>query len=517
MREKALTFLTKGLLIMSISLSAIFFVSNMVFNVNISYNKYELVTIKYSFVTGIIISAILAIMFIGLKSFRYKLEKVSEKKLFICLSIVYSIMAAYLILNIDPTLRADALSVSYSAKQLLMGNLDVFYKGAYLYRYPHQTGLVIYDALLYLFSQNVVINFIANFLFVLGTNYLFYKISDLVFHDHLTNIITIFFAFGFLPQFFFIVFAYGNIPSFFFLLLAFYHALKFTDTPDPFNMIIVLLGCVISVLLRKNCIIGVIAIITFLLLNMIKKYTHRHLTLLILLIIGITIPPNMLSNYFFEKVNIDKAGAPTVLWIAMGTDIDNNELGPGWYNAYNFRTFNKVDYNPDISHQLGVEKLKDNLQKIKNKPEQAMVFFAKKTVSQWCEPLYQSIWSGPLAGENQHTHTRILQSLYGGGRVENILALYCKAYTIGLWLLSALFLTKTKSDYYGWELMFTYLIGGFLFHIFWEAKSQYVYQYFAVIIPFSAYALSFMMKSGLDGLHLSKYRHPFSIVKKTVK
>lgn len=41
-----------------------------------------------------------------------------------------------------------------------------------------------------------------------------------------------------------------------------------------------------------------------------------------------------------------------------------------------------------------------------------------------------------------------------------------------------------------WEPAYLFLIGGFLFHIFWEGKSQYIYQYLLVLVPFASCTLS---------------------------
>ena len=34
-----------------------------------------------------------------------------------------------------------------------------------------------------------------------------------------------------------------------------------------------------------------------------------------------------------------------------------------------------------------------------------------------------------------------------------------------------------------------FLIGGFIFHLFWETKSQYVYPYVFILIPYSSYTI----------------------------
>ena len=490
MKKHILNVSTAALRGLAYILSAAICLLNILYHVTVSYNSHESVSIEYGIWTGLAILVLLAAAFFALVMLKSSLVKISEKKLFLILSLLYSVMALYLILNIDLKIRADAQSVSNAAQKLLEGNLDAFAKGGYLNQYPHQAGLMLYDALLYLFSKNIAIQFIANFLLVLGTNYLLYRITDRLFGNHLTNLLAIVLSFAFLPQFFFILFAYGNIPSFFFLALAFYHTLRFTGEHRLQNLVVVFLSAAVAVLLRKNCMIGVVAIGICLLLDMLKKYTHKHLLLILLLAAGMILPSNLVSSYFLQKADVQEAGSPTVLWVAMGTDIDNNTRGPGWYNSFNYSAFKKAVGDPQRAHEIGMAKLTENADKIKQEPAKALSFFSRKIISQWCEPVFQSVWSGPLESCGQNTHTALLQSLYNGEKAEAVLAFFCRALVVALWGLAVLFLVENRQGESGWELFFLFMIGGFLFHIVWEAKSQYIYQYVLVLVPFSAQALS---------------------------
>lgn len=489
-QHKKTTLLTKGLWVISVCTVCFLFIANIIFNVSVSLDRKENATIQNNVVWGIIMLAAAVVLILICGFLKNYIEKINPKWLFSVFAILYLILAVYLICNIDFTLRADAQYISEAAKNLLNGDLTDFKTGGYLNNYPHQTGLVLYTAFLYLFTQNTAIQFAANLIFVLGTNYFIYKITDVLFRDRFVNILTVFLSFGFLPQFFFIVFAYGNIPSFFFLTLAFYFTLKFVENRNWVAVLIVVLSGSMAVFLRKNCIIGVIAIIIFLLLKLRKKDLLKHSVLIILLLLGSIFPQKLSSSYFLEKAEVEKAGAPNVLWIAMGTDIDNTERGPGWYNGFNRVTFLKAKSDPDTAQKKAIEKLNDNIDKIKQEPVRAIKFFTKKVISQWCEPTYQSIWSGPLEDCGQQIYTKPLKSIYNGGEANDIISVVMKGYMIALWGLLALYLIKKGLKQTGWELFVLYLIGGFLFHVFWEAKSQYVYQYAVTIIPFSAFALS---------------------------
>lgn len=179
-------------------------------------------------------------------------------------------------------------------------------------------------------------------------------------------------------------------------------------------------------------------------------------------------------------------GVPTVLWIAMGTDIDNWELGPGWYNRFSLETYKESGFDPAVSAERGREKLRENLTNMARNPCRALAFLKSKLISTWCDPLYQSVWSGPLDSKGQPAGTAFLSSLYSGGRVEDLLGIFCKWLTLVLWLFACgfiLFFHKQQPD---WMLFYLYCIGGVLFHLIWETKSQYVYPYLFCLIPFAA-------------------------------
>ena len=121
------------------------------------------------------------------------------KKLFCLLTALYAVAALYLILNVDTTLRADAKSVFNAAKAFRLGDCSMLQKGGYIYRYPHQLGLMLYDCILMLFRADPALNFVMNFVFVIGINHLSCKILDALFHDKAVNLLTIVCTFAFLP------------------------------------------------------------------------------------------------------------------------------------------------------------------------------------------------------------------------------------------------------------------------------------------------------------------------------
>lgn len=477
--------------VISLVCVSIVFALNLIFTAAISYDAYERITISQSVLTGILVVLVIgAVLYLFTVCKKY-IDKIDVKKLFLTFTIVYLIAGMYLLLNVDNIIRADAGTVYNVAVALKDDNYGSFGVGGYCYRYPHQVGMVLYDRILQIFSSNVYFIFMANLAFVLGINYINYKISDMVFADKYTNILTIILSFAFLPQLFFILFAYGLIPGFFFMLTAFYFAIRFGKGHQTEHLVLTAVFAGVAVLLKKNFLIGAIAIVLYLLLTIKKEKLAKTLIAVASVALASVLVSQIAITYFESKSNqkLDN-GTPSIMWIAMGTDLDNTGRAPGWYNSFMYNTYTDTGYDKEKTAEIGKEQLKGNLMKISEDPGRAFSFFTQKTVSQWCEPTYQSIWSGPLEDCGQNTYTKLLKSIYTGQTGAKVVTVFSKFLTMLIWAFAAVFLLKYRKETDGWQIAFMYFVGGLIFHTMWEGKSQYIYPYVFSVIPFVAYAFS---------------------------
>lgn len=177
------------------------FLLNVLYQSEVSYNEYEVTTISGSLKFSLLVLVVWAVLIVAAAFVRgrFPVRSIEEKKLFCLLTALYAVAALYLILNVDTTLRADAKSVFNAAKAFRLGDCSMLQKGGYIYRYPHQLGLMLYDCILMLFRADPAFNFVMNFVFVIGINHLSCKISDALFHDKAVNLLTIVCTFAFLP------------------------------------------------------------------------------------------------------------------------------------------------------------------------------------------------------------------------------------------------------------------------------------------------------------------------------
>ena len=483
-----------GLLAISVATVYLVWMLNLIYCAEVSYNAYEQVTITERVFAGHFALLAILVLLVLWTVCKRTLCRIRPLYVFLFLALLYVGMAIYLIFHVGSQIRADASWLYYVANGYLKGDFSQFAPGGYIDRYPHQTGFLLVDTVLLLLFKTPRANFILNFLFVLGINALLAALAHTMCKRREVTLLTILMAFSFLPQFFFILFAYGLIPGFFFTVLAFYLAVRFLQTKRVSCAVFAITSVSIAVFLKQNFLIGAIAIVLYWLLQTLCERGRsliKPIAAVLALLLFVSVPSELAKLYYEKKTGADlSGGTPAVLWIAMGTDLDNTSRAPGWYDHTNYTTYEDANYNTERAAELGVRRLRKNLKKIKKDPERAGIFFKEKIISLWCEPMFQSVWTGPLEDCGQKTRTALLKSIYTGGEAEDRIEHGMRVLLLAIFGFALLFLLARKKEVNGWELLILFFIGGFLFHLFWEGKSQYTYPYVFVLIPMAAASIA---------------------------
>lgn len=297
-------------------------------------------------------------------------------------------------------------------------------------------------------------------------------------------------SFCFLPQFFYLFYAYGQVPGMAFLTIALYFAVRAIHKETGWCVVPMLLFIAAACVVRMNYAIGGIAMIIVYLLYALKRRKWIYLAVILCVGLSIVLPKNLV-NYYYEKVaDTDLSqGMPFSLHIAMGLQ-ENEEpwRAAGWYNDFNDKTYLNSECDVGMAHRIAMKSIEDRLHTFLTNPGYAVDFFGEKIITTWCEPTFQSIWSGPLISMNNTTEVPLLHDLYSGGAVFGILASAMNALSVMIFGFSAAYILwkifRDKSALNVLELFgIVFFMGGFLFHLAWETKSQYVYPYVILLIP----------------------------------
>ena len=434
---------------------------------------------------------LIGIMVLFYVLFKYS-DRIDERKLFLIFTIVYLLAGIYVIVNINSVLRYDALSVHKASVAMHHGNFSTMNKGHYTYRYPHQIGFLIYEYILGFISHDAKLLFGINLAAIFGINYFVYKITKEIFDDqHKVNLTAITLSFLFLPQFFFLTFAYGLIPGFFLLTAGVYNLLAAVRTKEHKYKILSSIFLTMAVLMKKNFIIALAACLCYLLLQYFKENNKNYLKFMVLLIV-MFVAGKMVMTTGFEAATGKKVskGVPSILWVAMGTDPDNHVRSGGWYNRKYIDVYVNKHYDREKAARQGEKMVSGYMEHYRRHPQKAYKFFSRKLITTWTDPLYESVFSGPKAEAGQHVKTKQLHRLFNDEKYDTFLYIGMKAYIIFLLAAVWIFGMRYLKEYDKAALGLIFLIGGFLFHLFWETKGQYVYPYIFMQIPAAAYAVT---------------------------
>ena len=442
------------------------------------------------------------------------LKWIPETVLFGVLAIVYLVGGIYLITHIQMELRYDSGICYWNALNFVEGNYSNLQFGEYFYKYPFQLGLTSYNCLLIHISDNPNLVYYVNLFWILVSNFCLWRTAACV-YEYQTKVrkLVILLSFAFLPQFFYLFYAYGQVPGLGCMMIALYLTVRAIKKNNISCMIFSCLFMGLACLLRMNYMIGGIALMLVYLLHALRQKKLIWILAVAGIVVGMLVPKYLVNSYYENKAATDLSkGMPALLHVAMGLQ-ENEEpwRAAGWYNDFNNQTY--LDTNCDIEacNAIAMKSIKERMQTFVSNPEYAVDFFGEKVITTWCEPTYQSIWSGPLISMNCATEEAWLKELYSGGIIFSLFASVMNVLTVMLFGFSLTFVVwRTfirKMPLYSLELFsILFFLGGFLFHIAWETKSQYVYPYVILLVPITARGISVVLESVKRAIKLRQER-----------
>lgn len=486
MNNKISKFLKYFILIIGIIILAFLFISNIFFYTDISNDLLELADIKFNNPIYIIVIIIVGFLL-------YKLLDIIDKKLssrnkkilfFVVLFLFILIQILWIIYrNLYP--YGDQLSVYDIAKYIYHGNTSKLINNRYLQFCPQQINIsIIWSVIFKIFHSTDIrimqyINVIANVVSLITL----LKISDeLNTKYNINKTRLVFFFVTFIPILLLSTFAYGDLPGLALSLLAILFILKYNNSNKIYYLVISSVFMMFACLIRINYIIFFIAILIYLVLNLIKKYKNiKDLLIKVLLIIVYSIiavlPNQILKTSFQNKYKLNNNySLPTsaYLYVAM----TESDRGNGWYGANIIYAWE----HPGESDAYYKKQISKRLNYFKNNPLYFIKFYIKKELSMWTENTYQSVWYNESfnIGKEKYQNYSIDKNILSYYRM---IFLYQKMIILMISFSTLYYVFKNRKYLNNSILLFLLVfMGGFFFHTLWEAKSRYVIPYLIVLI-----------------------------------
>ncbi len=443
------------------------------------------------------LAAVVGILYIFYK--KQIFEKISVKAL-AAVAVLFVIGMSLLWIQASHTYpEADQKAVSWVSCLMTQNNFLFFEHGKYMQIYPNQLGLAAILETLYRLTGGekwkafMYLTALANGAVV----YLLYRITDRLYHDQNVDRLVLLASMSCMQIVLYSTFLYGIMLGLAFALGAFYALLLFLDHGKWRYAISagILIG--ISILVKNNYSIFLVALGILLLYDAVRKSGEgikkagKSLTAIVILI-GLTalLSKSLTVFYEFRSGIPIESGMPKSLWVAMG--MQEGERAEGWYNEFNFDTYVNSDCDPVASDAIAKEAIAESLQHFQKDPAYAVRFYLRKTLSQWNEPTYEALWVNQFHSGDFST---IVQSIYEG-KLYQFFSEYMNLFQLLVYGAVFAGLLMSRKGEKQWQLTKLFLtmviLGGFFFHTIWEAKSQYIFPYFVCMLPGAA--------AGLNGL-----------------
>lgn len=495
----------------------------------------------------------------------YLYEKIGEKfrrgLLVFTLTFVFG-LGILLILFGRTVPAADALSVYNAAAEWILGNTDIIHPTvSYLSYYPQQIGLMAFLELLLriwnLTGLSVPAWHFIKLVYVCllcGAIWFQYLSLQYLWPENYKKISCCYLVLVCcnLPMIMYSSFVYGEIPSFAALSVGCYLLLRLLGSISPggsyrdnvsrndapsvtaydyvprmlrqilFTGFGSILFLTLSVMLRKNSLIPVIAVLLVLLFEALRPGRNGKMRLGLLImavclaVTSVGILPLVQKCYEKKAGNTLSSGVTAMSYLAMG--MQEASRGCGWYNGFNIDTYDTAGMDTALANEISRLAIDERLTYFREHPGYTADFYLHKHLSQWADGTYASR-QATLA--TYGGRSAFFKEVYEGSLSEGYIE-WCNAWQNVLYLGVLVFCMgslknrrKSKvvghmadqtagytagctadhmadqhgADRHGADRLYVYVgliavLGGFLFHTFWEANSRYIFSYSLLLMPY---------------------------------
>lgn len=423
---------------------------------------------------------------------------ITNKTLFIISLTIYIVFNIIWVILINPKVIGDSVHVCNLAQSFYRENSDELLNGVtyagitlkqYMQAYPQQITLAfIYSIFFRMIHFDImeilrILNVIGNILTFIAL-YLINCVLSKKYKTNKTLLLTLILTF--ISLIMLSTFVYGDLPSISLCLFAVYFMMKYTETQKYSYTILASIFTMIAYMMRMNSLIFIIATIIYLFLNLFKNIKKKKLKekliniLIVLIHLTISIlPSTLVKGYYLNKYDLDKTKIyPNISYILMA--MEESPRANGWYSE---EIAVPALNNPKIKKEEYQKKIKERVTYFSKNIGYTFDFYTKKITSMWAENTYSAIRNNTLK------ETDLLENII------NPLTFYQKTILILMSVIIIIILIQNRKNI-SLEIIFllTIFIGGFTFHILWEAKSRYIIPYILVLIPIASININKLKK-----------------------
>jgi len=429
-----------------------------------------------------------------------RLKKISYRKKQLALMIWITAAGLLWVHSAQSAPSADSAYVSNAAYLFAKNDYYWLTERTYFYftYYPFQLGMALFYELVFRVCN--LFGGVKTFMVLEYVNVPMLAVSDMliaainrrIFRDRrITDLTFLMLAFC-APPLLTNSYAYGIIPGLMFALLAVYSILRYMENNSLIWLLLTFLSSAIAVMVKKNYIIIVTAIVIMLIARMParKKYFTDIFLAVCSMVLSLFIQYGVSYTYYERAEAMPLDSVPFNTWIYMG--LSESQGTPGWFDiSCTLELFNEKGFNEGETRNAASEGIKERLRYFAGHPDYTRNFFMKKYLSQWNETSYESIWNTQARPTYNFRRGPVAEWVCGPGEypMKRYMDKYAQIVFIGV--LAGIIASFRRKRVL--ELLFPLaVLGGILFHLMSETKSQYSLPYFMLMTGYAAAGMCFM-------------------------
>lgn len=417
----------------------------------------------------------------------------------VALGVAFALGCAWVLLaRAVPT--DDAGILYYAASDLMRGDLAFLEThDVYLHTNPHQAGYLQYAELLQrVFGRRTYVpQGILNAAFLTAAYGAVLDVTWQSLRDRRIQLIAVVLLVTCLPLVLFCTFLYGNLPGLCLALWAVALVVRWMHGARASWLIAACALMCCAAVLKPNFRIFALALALVVGLYALSARQWRVLVLTACLLILPALAGKGAQLVLEKRTGASLGtGAPQTTWLAMG--MQEGPLSSGWYNRYTLEVMEQNGCDTELVAAQVNRDIRERLSWFAAHPSEAVEFYHRKLVSQWAETTYESLYINQCMTTNSTCPELLDSMLYGAA--SKWLSGWMEGYALMMYLGFALGLVRLTCrlrmhkpcwrDSLGLMAFLITVLGGFLYHMLFEGKSQYLTIYVPLMAPFAAMGLS---------------------------
>ena len=433
--------------------------------------------------------ALTAALLLALAAVHAFLRRRAGRRAFAAALALWTAAALCFVLAVGLLPRADSALVIEAAKRFAAGDFSPL-EGEYFSRVSYQLGICLPLEGLARLLPGLDLNLLMqalNCVISAALMALLCGLSGEVMGDAQASRAAALLYLAFVPMLLFNMFVYGVLPMLLLCVLAMRCFARYARTGERRFGVLYALLIGAAAALKPNAMIVMLALLICAAVHALqRKDGFLLLCAALSVVLCFALPAGVIRLYELRAGVTLAPDTGMLLRLAMG--MQDSMIAAGWYNGV-IEEYWPLSVTPEMEKAAALEMLAARLRVFAADPAGAWAFFKEKCLTQWAEPSYDILWYGAVCGKSGRFNGLAHAIFRDGSPVRALLAGYMNIFQQAAYVLALIGtcgMIKEKRIEAVQLMLPVTVLGGFLYHMLFEAKSQYIYPYMLLLLPLAA-------------------------------